>query len=71
MCSGAVLKPANDSGLARIQVCPNSHVSKTSDNCDIGVFVLILEVSFRNFNESNQLTLNLYVASFSDTLYTL
>ena len=40
-------KPANGSGLARIQDCPNSHVSKTSDNCDIGVSVLVLEVSFR------------------------
>ena len=34
---------ANGSGLARIQDCPNSHVSKTSDNYDIGVFVLVLE----------------------------
>ena len=44
-------KPANGSGLARIQDCPNSHVSKTSDNCDIGVFVLVLEGSqFLNYS---------------------
>ena len=40
-------KPGNGNGLARIQDCPNSHLSKTSDNCDIGAFVLVLEVSFR------------------------
>ena len=40
-------KPANGSSLARIQDYPNSHVAKTSDSCDIGVFVLVLEVRFR------------------------
>ena len=41
-----MFKPANGSCLARIQDCPNSHIMKTSDNCDIGVFVLVSEVSF-------------------------
>ena len=36
----------------------------------MGVFVLVLEES-QFSNESNQLTLNLYFASSSDTLYTL
>ena len=39
-------QPANDSCLARIQDCPNSHITKTNDNCDIGVFSLVLGVSF-------------------------
>ena len=45
-CAPELFKPANGSCLARIQDCPDSHITKTSDNCDIGVFVLVLEVSF-------------------------